>query len=91
MLRICSTRLCLRLTTYASATLYALFLAPTSETVYLGAAPVGFLGHADDLYARGVRGVINTCGEYRGPLADYEHFGIEQLWLPTLVRSSLHV
>lgn len=56
-----------------------------TETVYLGAAPVGFLGHADDLYAKGVRGVINMCGEYIGPVDDYKRLGMEQLWLPTVV------
>lgn len=52
----------------------------------LGAAPVGFLGMADALRYRGVMGVINMCGEYRGPLEDYRRLGIEQLWLPTVVR-----
>ncbi|CAM9257827.1 unnamed protein product [Ectocarpus sp. 6 AP-2014] len=54
------------------------------DTVYLGAAPVGFLGHADALHAKGIVGVINMCGEYRGPLEDYARLGIEQLWLPTV-------
>lgn len=54
--------------------------------MYLGAAPVGFLGHVDDLYAKGVRGVINMCGEYRGPVADYTRLGIDQLWIPSVVR-----
>lgn len=31
--------------------------------------------------------MINMCGEYRGPLEDYRRLGIEQLWLPTVVRS----
>lgn len=57
-----------------------------ADTVYLGAAPVGFLGHADTLHAKGVVGVINMCGEYRGPLDEYDRVGIEQLWLPTVVR-----
>lgn len=55
--------------------------------MYLGAAPVGFLGHADALHDKGVVGVINMCGEYRGPLEEYSRLGIEQLWLPTVVRS----
>lgn len=57
-----------------------------SDTVYLGAAPVGFLGHADILHGKGIVGVINMCGEYRGPLEEYSRLGIEQLWLPTVVR-----
>eukprot|EP00752_Nemacystus_decipiens_P012239 g10848.t1 len=54
------------------------------STVLLGAAPVGFLGHVDALHEKGVVGVINMCGEYRGPLEDYRRLGIEQLWLPTV-------
>lgn len=54
--------------------------------MYLGAAPVGFLGHADALHEKGIVGVINMCGEYRGPVEDYRRLGIEQLWLPTVVR-----
>lgn len=53
----------------------------------MGAAPVGFLGHVDEMRAKGVVGVINMCGEYRGPLEDYNRLGMEQLWLPTVVRA----
>lgn len=60
--------------------------ARLSGTVFLGAAPVGFLGHVDELHAKGVVGVINMCGEYRGPVEDYNRLGVEQLWLPTVVR-----
>ncbi|CAM9637789.1 unnamed protein product, partial [Hapterophycus canaliculatus] len=54
------------------------------DTVYLGAAPVGFLGHADAIHQKGIVAVINMCGEYRGPVDDYRRLGIEQLWLPTV-------
>ncbi|CAN0134403.1 unnamed protein product [Ascophyllum nodosum] len=54
------------------------------DTVYLGCPPVGFLGLADALHAKGVVGVINMCSEYEGPLEDYKRLGMEQLWLPTL-------
>lgn len=47
---------------------------------------MGFLGHVDELHAKGVVGVINMCGEYRGPVEDYDRLGVEQLWLPTVVR-----
>lgn len=47
---------------------------------------MGFLGHVDELHAKGVVGVINMCGEYRGPVEDYNRLGVEQLWLPTVVR-----
>ena len=49
---------------------------------------MGFLGHVDEMHAKGVVGVINMCGEYRGPLEDYKRLGIEELWLPTVVRDT---
>ena len=52
--------------------------------VFLGAAPLVWLGHVDALYARGVRAVINMCDEYPGPIQAYRRVGIEQLHLPTL-------
>ena len=30
-----------------------------------------------------VRGVINMCEEYKGPISKYNELGIEQLYLPT--------
>ncbi len=30
-----------------------------------------------------VRGVINLCEEFRGPLRKYKELGMEQLYLPT--------
>ncbi len=30
-----------------------------------------------------VRGVINLCEEYKGPLRKYKDIGIEELYLPT--------
>ena len=66
---------------------FALWILDVSDTVYLGCPPVGFLGLADALHAKGVVGVINMCSEYEGPLEDYKRLGMEQLWLPTLVRT----
>eukprot|EP01038_Epipyxis_sp_PR26KG_P016527 gene16527-22560_t len=54
------------------------------DTVILGCAPVGLLGYPAQLYQLGVRGVVNMCDEYSGPLADYERLGIKQLHLPTI-------
>lgn len=54
--------------------------------VLLGAAPVAALGHVDQLYARGVRAVVNLCDEYAGPLAAYRKRHVTQLYLPTVVR-----
>lgn len=28
------------------------------------------------------------CGEYQGPLEEYRRLGVEQLWLPTVVRAT---
>ena len=35
------------------------------------------------MHADGVRAVVNTCEEYVGPVAQYQHHGIEQLRIPT--------
>jgi len=53
------------------------------DTLILGCAPFGFLGHPDMLYKIGVRGAINMCYEYPGPVSHYERVGIKQLYLPT--------
>ena len=50
--------------------------------VMLGARPLrADVARLDHL---GVRGVINMCQEYRGPIDLYQQHGIEQLWLPTI-------
>eukprot|EP00980_Cylindrotheca_fusiformis_P004709 scaffold993_cov110-Cylindrotheca_fusiformis.AAC.19 len=54
------------------------------DTVLIGGAPFGFLNYPEKLYEQhGVRGVINMCEEYRGPLRKYKDLGIEELYLPT--------
>lgn len=50
--------------------------------LYLGALPLR--RDVPKLAELGVRGVVNMCQEYRGPLAEYQHYKIEQLWLPTV-------
>ena len=52
------------------------------ESVILGALP--FASDVEALHELGVTGVINMCVEYRGPIAQYDRVGIEQLWLPTV-------
>ena len=47
----------------------------------VGAYP--FAGDVASLRGEGVRAVVNTCEEYRGPLRQYERHGIEQLHIPT--------
>ncbi len=50
-------------------------------SVIVGAYP--FARDVAGLSAEGVKGVVNTCEEYPGPLIAYEAFGIEQFWMPT--------
>uniref|UniRef100_A0A7S2Y0R4 Tyrosine specific protein phosphatases domain-containing protein n=1 Tax=Fibrocapsa japonica TaxID=94617 RepID=A0A7S2Y0R4_9STRA len=57
---------------------------PIDEVVIMGGAPVGVLGHPEALYRQGVRGVVNLCEEYRGPVDQYRNLGMEQLRLPTV-------
>jgi len=52
------------------------------EHVVLGAMPLR--RDVQRLEKIGVRGVINMCREYPGPIHQYQEFGIEQLWLPTV-------
>ena len=40
--------------------------------------------HPKQMHALGVRGVINMCDEYAGPMNDYMKLGITQLRLPTI-------
>lgn len=54
------------------------------DTLLLGCAPMGFLGHPSQLHKLGVRGVINMCYEYNGPKGYYSALGIRQLHLPTV-------
>jgi atypical dual specificity phosphatase len=53
-----------------------------TPNVILGALPLRRdVPHMAEL---GVCGVINMCREYKGPLAQYAKYQIEQLWLPTV-------
>ena len=52
------------------------------EHLVLGALPLA--RDVPRLHAEGVRGVINTCEEYAGPVSAYERAGIQQLRLPTI-------
>lgn len=56
-------------------------------TLLLGAAPLRALDHPSLLYSKGVRGVVNMCDEYRGPVSEYKRLGIRQLRLPTVDHS----
>jgi atypical dual specificity phosphatase len=52
------------------------------DTVVMGAMPLP--QHAPQLFALGVRGVVNLCEEYGGPVAAYREGGLTQLHLPTV-------
>lgn len=60
------------------------YWTPIDDTVILGCAPMGFLGHPQQLHKLGVRGVVNMCTEYSGPTSYYADIGIKQLRLPTV-------
>lgn len=57
---------------------------PIDETLILGVAPMALLNHPQQLHKLGVRGVVNMCAEYNGPLEAYTELGIKQLRLPTV-------
>jgi len=53
--------------------------------VIIGGVPISILNMPQVLHRDyGVRGVINMCKEYRGPIKAYHKLGIEQLHLPTI-------
>lgn len=54
------------------------------DTLILGCAPIGCLGHPSQLHKLGVRGIINMCYEYDGPKGFYSELGMKQLHLPTV-------
>jgi atypical dual specificity phosphatase len=58
------------------------WLCEIEPNLYLAALPTS--RDVEGLARRGVRAVINTCEEYRGPVARYRQHGIEQLHLPIL-------
>ncbi|ETW10257.1 hypothetical protein, variant [Aphanomyces invadans] len=53
------------------------------DTVILGAIPIVWMGHVSQMVSLGVRGVVNVCDEYGGPIATYKKRGIAQLHIPT--------
>lgn len=55
------------------------------DAVLIGGAPFGFMKYPKKLAEQfHVRGVVNMCDEYRGPVSAYQRLGIEQLRLPTV-------
>ena len=52
------------------------------DTLYLGALP--FPSDVPRLAGLGVKGVINTCEEYRGPVRAYRSHSIDQLRIPVV-------
>jgi hypothetical protein len=53
------------------------------NAVVIGGAPYGNYPYRLSRQFN-VKGVVNMCDEYRGPIASYERLGIEQLRLPTV-------
>lgn len=55
------------------------------NAVVLGGAPFGFMNYPEKLHSQfRVRGVVNMCEEYQGPMKSYRRLGIEHLRLPTV-------
>ncbi len=52
------------------------------ENIVIGALP--FASDVEKLAALGISGVVNTCQEYAGPVAEYDRFEIQQLRVPTI-------
>ncbi len=52
------------------------------EQLIIGAMPLR--RDAQPLYDEGVRGIVNTCEEYAGPVECYEDLGINQHRMPTV-------
>jgi atypical dual specificity phosphatase len=50
--------------------------------VILGAVP--FPSDVEALFDLGVRGVVNTCDEYTGPVDEYMVHGMDQFHMPTI-------
>ena len=55
---------------------------PIEPRIILGARPLR--RDVQTLVEQGVGGVVNMCQEYQGPIDLYDHYNIEQLWLPTI-------
>jgi atypical dual specificity phosphatase len=55
------------------------------NAVVIGGAPFGFMRYPEKLARQfNIRGVVNMCEEYRGPVNSYRRLGIELLHLPTV-------
>ena len=55
------------------------------NAVVLGGAPFGWCRYPEKLSRQfNVKGVVNMCEEYRGPVSSYRRLGIEHLRLPTV-------
>eukprot|EP00527_Entomoneis_sp_CCMP2396_P006077 CAMPEP_0198141752 /NCGR_PEP_ID=MMETSP1443-20131203/4696_1 /TAXON_ID=186043 /ORGANISM="Entomoneis sp., Strain CCMP2396" /LENGTH=275 /DNA_ID=CAMNT_0043804581 /DNA_START=55 /DNA_END=882 /DNA_ORIENTATION=+ len=60
------------------------WITKLDDTVVMGGTPFGFAGLPEKLYQKyDVRGVINLCEEYDGPIQKYKQLGMTELHLPT--------
>ncbi len=60
------------------------WITPIDDVVLLGVAPLSILGLPECLQAAGVKGVVNMCDEFEGPVEEYNRRGIKQLRLRTV-------
>jgi len=58
------------------------YYVEVSPGVILGAVPLVLMGHVDELYKLGVRGIVNMQDEYLGPVQKYAELDMTQLRLP---------
>lgn len=69
---------------FTAALRYGNYWTEMDDTVILGCAPMGFMGHPREMAKLGVKGVVNMCYEYSGPQTYYAQHGIRQLRLPVI-------
>ena len=55
---------------------------PIDDYLVLGARP--FASDVPALAELGVKGVVNTCEEYAGPVDQYKQYGLDQFHMPTI-------
>ena len=55
---------------------------PIDDYIILGAVPLPC--DVPKLTDLGVRGIVNTCAKYDGPIDEYQQFGIDQFHMPTI-------
>jgi len=63
---------------------YGKWISKIDDTLLMGGAPINLLNYPEILRKEyGVKGIINMCEEYRGPIHEYQKLHMEELYLPT--------